>query len=148
MKTNVDGLRERVVEVAKTWMLTPYHHMGRIKHAGVDCLTLLAEVYGEAGVIEPIKTVSFYPPDWNLHRDDERYMRAVLDHSVEISGPPKPGDIAIYRFGRAFAHGVIVVEWPRFIHAYVLKGVVYGSHDSAPVRGRQVRFFSPFEVAS
>jgi cell wall-associated NlpC family hydrolase len=54
--------RQRVVTEAETWLRTPYHHMGRIKGGGTDCLMLLAEVYEAAGVIRHLD-VPFYPPD-------------------------------------------------------------------------------------
>ncbi|WP_436904878.1 hypothetical protein [Acinetobacter johnsonii] len=33
------------VQEALTWLGTPYHHQGRVKDVGVDCGTLLCEVY-------------------------------------------------------------------------------------------------------
>ena len=48
-----DPRRAAVVAEAATWLRTPYHHMGRVKNAGTDCLMLLAEVYEAAGVIPP-----------------------------------------------------------------------------------------------
>ena len=78
--------RERVVAEAETWLRTPYHHMGRIKGGGTDCLMLLAEVYEASGVI-PHVDVPFYPPDWNLHRDAERYHR---DHFSGILDTLRP----------------------------------------------------------
>lgn len=49
-----DCQRQRVVEIAREWVGTPYHTGARIKGAGADCLTLLAEVYAEAGIIERV----------------------------------------------------------------------------------------------
>ena len=138
-----DPRRAAVVAAARGWLSTPYHHMGRVRGAGTDCLMLLAEVYEAAGVV-PHVAVPFYPPDWNLHRDAERYLEGVARHAREIGEPPGPGDIAVFRFGRCFAHGAIVTEWPRLIHAYVGVGVVYGDAGAAPLAGRAVRFFSPF----
>ena len=136
--------RERVVEEARAWLLTPYHHMARIKGAGVDCLTLLAEVYERAGII-PHAEIPFYPPDWNLHRDEERYLKGVMQYAREIDGPPLPGDIAVFKFGRTFAHGVIVTEWPKFISANMdLRQVIDGSADDPYYAPRPRKFFSPF----
>jgi len=139
-----DISRERalVVEEARTWLRTPYHHMGRIKGAGVDCATLLAECYARARLI-PSFEIPFYPLDWHLHRDAERYLGFVLDHAVEIgvaqarresSGAPSceatssllpaPGDVALWQFGRCFAHGAIVVDWPLVVHAHAGRGCV------------------------
>lgn len=92
--------------------------MGRVKGAGADCLTLLAEVYHEAGLIPHIE-IPFYPKDWHLHRDAERYLDGLMRYTREIEGPPLPGDVVLWRFGRCFSHGAIVVQWPVIIHAYV-----------------------------
>ena len=135
--------RQRVVAEAETWLRTPYHHMGRIKGGGIDCLTLLAEVYEAAGVI-PHVDVPFYPPDWNLHRDTERYLRGLMRYARGIGGPPQGGDVAVFKFGRCFAHGAIVVSWPRLIHAWCDAGVVFADGGQPPLIGRQVRFFDPF----
>jgi cell wall-associated NlpC family hydrolase len=135
--------RQRVVAEAKTWLRTPYHHMGRIKGGGTDCLMLLAEVYEAAGVIRHVD-VPFYPPDWNLHRDAERYIQGLMRYAHEIGGPPRSGDVAVFRFGRCFAHGAIVVSWPRLIHAWCDAGVVFADGGQPPLIGRQVRFFDPF----
>jgi cell wall-associated NlpC family hydrolase len=135
--------RQRVVAEAETWLRTPYHHMGRIKGGGTDCLMLLAEIYEAAGVI-PHADVPFYPPDWNLHRDAERYLQGLMRYAREIGGPPQSGDVAVFKFGRCFAHGAIVVSWPRLIHAWCDAGVVFADGGQPPLIGREVRFFDPF----
>ncbi|MBV8506601.1 MAG: hydrolase [Alphaproteobacteria bacterium] len=135
--------RQRVIAEAETWLRTPYHHMGRIKGAGTDCLMLLAEVYEAAGVI-PHVDVPFYPPDWNLHRDTERYLWGLMRYARGIGGPPQSGDVAVFKFGRCFAHGAIVVSWPRLIHAWCDAGVVFADGGQPPLSGRQVQFFDPF----
>ncbi|HVB17254.1 MAG TPA: hydrolase [Stellaceae bacterium] len=135
--------RQAVVDEARAWLGTPFHHAGRVKGAGVDCLMLLAEVYERAGVtlhVEP----PFYVPDWHLHRDAERYMEGLLRYAPTIDGPPLPGDIALFRFGRTYSHGAIVVDWPCLIHAYWSIGVVWGDARRYPLEGRAVRFFTPF----
>jgi cell wall-associated NlpC family hydrolase len=137
--------RQRLVAEAETWLRTPYHHMGRIKGGGTDCLMLLAEVYEAAGVIRHVD-VPFYPPDWNLHRDAERYLQGLIRYAREIDGPPQSGDAAVFKFGRCFAHGAIVVSWPRLIHAWCDAGVVSADGNQPPLSGRQVRFFDPFPI--
>ena len=161
---DIDAERAAVVAEARSWLCTPYHHMGRVKGAGVDCATLLAEAYARAGVIAPVE-IPFYPPDWHLHREAERYLGFVLEHAAEIglSSPrhcedgaqraaaeaiqsdrsnswitsplasleprndvegPLPADIALWRFGRCFSHGAIIIDWPLVIHAYAGRGCV------------------------
>ena len=135
--------RQSVVAEAETWLRTPYHHMGRVKGVGTDCLMLLAEVYEAADVIGHVE-VPFYPPDWNLHRNAERYLQGLMLYAREIDGPPQRGDVAVFKFGRCFAHGAIVIAWPRVIHAWCDAGVVFADAQHAPLSGRQVRFFDPF----
>ena len=143
-----DPRRMAVIAEAETWLRTPYHHMARVKGAGADCLTLLAEVYEKAGVIPHVE-VPFYAPDWNLHRDAERYLEGIMRYAREVrrrgnTDPPQPGDVAVFRFGRCFAHGAIVVEWPRLIHAWHNAGVVYADATQGQLAGRAVRIFDPF----
>jgi cell wall-associated NlpC family hydrolase len=155
-----------VVAEAVSWLRTPYHHMARVKGAGADCLTLLAEVYEKAGVIPHVE-VPFYPPDWNLHHDAERYLEGVTRYAreipycadnaplgVRVSGgaalgrEPQPGDVAVFKFGRCFAHGAIVLSWPRLIHAWHSAGVVYADATQGQLARRPVRIFDPFSATS
>jgi cell wall-associated NlpC family hydrolase len=108
--------RQKVVEIALTWQKTPYRHMGRVKGAGADCLTLLAEIFSEAGLIPKIQ-IPFYPQDWMHHRDAERYLSGLMDYAKEIDTPPQAGDIVLYKMGRCFSHGALVIEWPMILHA-------------------------------
>lgn len=120
--------RLAVVAEARSWLGTPYHHMGRVKGAGVDCAMLPAEVYAACGLIPP-QRIEFYPMDWNLHRGSERYLAHVLAHACEV-GSPEPGDLVLWRYGRCLAHGAIVIAWPRIIHAAVRTGVVLDDGES------------------
>ena len=150
---SADPVRLAVVDEARKWLRTPYHHMARVKGAGADCLTLLAEVYERAGVVPHVE-VPFYPPDWNLHRDAERYLDGVTQYAREVpTGDShnimaQPADIAVFKFGRCFAHGAIVVAWPRLIHAWHNTGVVYADARQGQLAGRPVRIFNPFLAAS
>lgn len=148
----MDEERKRVVEIAKSYIGTPYHHMGQIKGAGVDCLTLLLGVFGEAGLIDKID-LEYYPSDWHIHQSEERYMNGLLRYAHEVS-EPKPGDIVLWKFGRCFSHGAIVVEWPLVIHAYTGKTCGYedalaaawlthvGENTTEQGKRRPVKFFS------
>ena len=140
--------RRRVVEVVKTWERTPYLHMGRVKGAGVDCLTLLAETFYEANLV-PFIDVEYYPPDWMQHREAERYLEGLLQYTKEIPGNPQPGDIALWKCGRCFSHGAIVINWPIIIHAQLRCMVMQEDAEAAAwlKRGhknelRECKFFS------
>jgi cell wall-associated NlpC family hydrolase len=144
----MSDLRAAVVAEAESWLGTPYHAAQRVKGpaGGVDCLTFVVEVFERAGLI-PHYEIPYYPQDWHLHRDVERYLDGVLERAREIPGPPQPGDIALFRFGRCFAHGGIVTAWPMLIHAWNGMGVVPVDATQALLGGRARRFFSPFAQA-
>jgi cell wall-associated NlpC family hydrolase len=114
--------RAAVVAAARAWLGTPYHHMGRLKGVGCDCAMFPAEVYHAAGRLPRIEVES-YPIDWNLHRDQERYLAMVRAHARRTA-VPLPGDFVLYRWGRTLAHGAIVLAWPMIIHAVRNLGVV------------------------
>ncbi len=139
--TAEDPRRATVVTEARRWLGTPFHHQGRVKGAGVDCAMLLAEVYERCDLVGHVDP-GHYPPDWHMHRDAERYLDKLLAHASEFAGPPLPGDVAVFRFGRTYSHGAIVVAWPLLIHAYWAAGkVVWGDATLYPLAGREARFF-------
>jgi hypothetical protein len=141
--------RALVVTEARRWIRTPYHHGADIRGAGVDCLMLLVRVYADLGLIPRIDPRP-YQADWMLHNNDELYLDGVLAHAREVESP-KPGDIALFRWGRTLSHGgiVTVFEAPgrfRLIHAAARAGFVLEDDAtvdvllSDPKRAR--RFFS------
>lgn len=146
----LDPRRQRVLTEAEEWLRTPYHPMGRIKgvKGGTDCLMLLAEVYERAGIIEHVE-VPYYRPDFMMHRDEERYLEGVLERGREVPGP-QPGDVVLYKWGRVFAHGGIVIAWPQIIHAHFKYGVSLANGLQAQLaydkqgRPRPLKFVSPF----
>jgi len=114
--------RAAVITEAKRWLRTPYHHHARVLGAGVDCAMFLIAAYSAAGVIEDFDP-GYYPMDWMLHRSDERYLGKIQERAKEIEFPPCMGDLVVYKIGRCFAHGAIVIEWPLAIHSRMPTGV-------------------------
>ena len=106
----------RVIEEALTWQRTPWHHMARVKHAGVDCAQLLIAVYGEVLGI-PTPEVDAYSIDWACHRSEE-ILKGYLEKYARKVEVPQPADIVIYKYGRCYSHAGIVVDWPIIIHAF------------------------------
>lgn len=138
--------RAAVVEAALSWIGTPFHNCAAVKgpQGGIDCAHLLARAYSEAGVTEDIQP-GRYPPAWFLHRDEERFAEFVLRYAVEcVEADAGPGDVVLYRIGRCFGHGAIIVEWPkRIVHAHLSsRGVtLFGAFDG-DLNGRATRFFT------
>jgi cell wall-associated NlpC family hydrolase len=116
--------RANIVRAAKEWLGTPYHHHARIKHAGADCAMFPLAVYQQCGVLPREYRPPQYSVQWHLHRSEELYLNEIEKFVMESEGPPQPADFIVFRFGRTFSHGAIVVEWPRVIHSYIPHGVV------------------------
>jgi cell wall-associated NlpC family hydrolase len=135
--------RQRVIKVAESWLGTPYHHMGRVKGVGVDCGTFLCEVYHEAGVTDFIG-LEYYPFDWHLHRDEEKYLEILLRY-VRIVSRARAGDIIMYRFGRVASHSAIITTYPQVINCFVKIGVCteYDGSSRLPFE-RRIGIFSPW----
>ena len=134
--------RQRVVQEAYSWLRTPYHHMGRVKGAGVDCGQFLVAVYSAAGIIPDIDT-GYYAQQWASNQGEERYLGWVEQYAKRVH-VPLPGDIAIYLFGKCMSHGAVVVEWPSIIHSYVQLGCLLDHGDKGNLEGRYRRFYSPW----
>lgn len=132
--------REAVIEEAKTWLGTPYHHMGTVKGVGVDCGQILIKVYSEVGLV-PEFDPGYYPSDWHFHRSDEVYLE-WLEKFTTSTDKPKPGDIALFKFGRCASHGAIVVDNETLIHSYNRLGVVYAKYTDAELAGRLVGHYT------
>lgn len=138
-----DEQRAAVIEAARGWIKTPFHDGARLKGVGVDCAHLLAAAYEDAGLI-PHQTITPYSPQWMLHNDAALFEDHVKRFAHEIEGPPKPGDVVLFKIGRLYAHGAIVVDWPgSIIHAFKSFGFVAETPaDEADLRARERRFFS------
>ena len=102
--------RAAVVAEARRWIGTPYHHQADVLGAGVDCGMLLVRVYVDCGLV-PAFDPRPYPVQWHLHRSDERYLGFLIARGIEVEAP-EPGDIVVWRIGRAYAHGGVVTGWP------------------------------------
>lgn len=141
----MNALRASIVAEAESWRGTPYHHQGRVKGAGVDCALLLAEVYHAVMPdLVPHIEPGYYPPDWHMHRSAELYQRWVEKFATRIDGPPMPGDVVLYQWGRCYAHGAIVLDWPnRVMHAIFGTGVTYAEGNNGVLARRAHLFYAP-----
>jgi cell wall-associated NlpC family hydrolase len=136
-----------------TWLGTPFRDQANVKgkNGAVDCAMLLVSVYTQCGLVAPFDPRP-YAPQWHLHRSDERFLE-VIDEIIAARGrgaevragwpdqagpqaPAVPGDVIVWRVGRCFSHGGIVIGNPRsgsaavarqgtrVIHAYYKTGAV------------------------
>ena len=133
-----------IVAEARSWLGTPFVHGAAIKGVGVDCVQLSRAVYMAVAVAPPdFPDFLPYPTGWLLERGDMRYRDAIATHMtpVWVDGAPTtpvaaPGDLALFRIGRAAAHSAIVTTWPLVIHAWDEDCVVEVSGTTNVLRAR------------
>lgn len=110
-------LRARIVVEALSWVGTPYHHCAGAKGIGADCAMSLVRIYQAVGIVPPDFDPRPYAPEWYLHRNEERYLAGIERWARRVDAA-KPGDVALYRFGRTASHGAIVIDDDMLVHAY------------------------------
>ena len=145
-KLLINDNRTQVVEAARSWVGTPYHHAADVKGAGVDCAMILVRVFVDLGVVAPFDPRP-YTSDWYLHRSEERYLNYVLQYTQEVF-TPNIGDIMVFKIGRCYAHGGIIsnIDPLTIIHAFaparcVLEDEIHRHGDLAD-KAKTARFFS------
>lgn len=138
-----DEQRQAVIDEALTWQGTPFHNGACIKGAGVDCGQFPLAIYAKVGLIPKVKTQR-YSDQFMLHRDEEWYRgyceslgTRLLDGKL-----PQKGDFVLYKMGRIYSHGAIVIEWPQIIHAYVGQGVIQALGDQGFLKDRDHIFYT------
>ncbi len=101
---------------------------------------LPAEVYEACGLIKHIDYGN-YPVNWHMHRSEERYLNVVLSHSTETDRLDM-GNFVLYKWGRCFAHGAIITQWPLVIHALNGVGVIEQDVTKGRFVGREFRAYT------
>jgi cell wall-associated NlpC family hydrolase len=131
--------RQAVILEAMSWIGTPYHLNACIKRVGVDCGTLLIACFNGAGFI-PATDLGTFTPWFHLHRGDEVYQEWLTRFCRRVS-EPLPGDIALFRFGRIFCHGGLIIRDDIIVHAHD-SGVVEEDTTTGRFAGRERQFWS------
>jgi cell wall-associated NlpC family hydrolase len=112
--------RAAVIAEAKTWIGTPFRDQSDVKGAGVDCAMLLLRCFVDTGIVAPFDPRP-YAPQWHLHHSEEKFLAIVEKLGAEVEREPIPGDVIVYRFGRCFSHGALVIDRGHVLHAWYLE---------------------------
>jgi NlpC/P60 family putative phage cell wall peptidase len=122
---------------ARKWMGTRFHHQGRLRGVGCDCIGMVLGVLDDMGIKsrqrgddgERLPFVLFddrtYAPDPN----SERLKETLETHLKDIDAASiRPGDILLFRIIHLPQHVGIVGDHPNgglsLIHAYAPAGKV------------------------
>lgn len=89
---------DQVVSQAHTWLETPWHHQGRLKNVGVDCVGLIVGVCRDLNIpVEDYLEYGRFPDGYFLAKEFERQL-------IKKNSQPTPGDIMLFRISRMPQH--------------------------------------------
>lgn len=120
--------REHIVEIARSWLFTPYKHQATVKGAGCDCVGLLRGVFKELyGLDDDPEVVPPYRPDWYERTERDNLLLIAGRHLEEVSlEERRAGDVLCFRMrpGMSAKHCAIMTGPNSMIHSYSRKFVV------------------------
>jgi len=117
---------EVVIEVALSWIGTPYHDQASLRGVGCDCLGLARGVWREVVGPEPFP-IPPYSRDWGETGPREVLAEGARRMMIEMDPHDAgPGTLLLFRMRpHAIAkHVGILTEASTFIHAYERLGVI------------------------
>ncbi len=109
-------MKKYIVWTARQWIDTPYHHQGRVKGVGCDCIGLIIGVCKEIGLIDFDFTAYDRTPDSTVMMEELNRYCAPIDR-------PDPGDILVFRIKRNPQHIALKTN-EGILHAYQSAGKV------------------------
>lgn len=128
---------QRVIEIARSTMGTPFRHQGRVVGVGIDCAGVLVHILRTLGL--PHDDSRGYP-----RLPYEGLIESILDAQPSLVAYPKsqmqPGDVLLMRFRTEPQH-VAICTGETIIHSYSAIGRVV-EHRLSPVwRARIVKIY-------
>lgn len=112
--------REDIVEAARAWLGTPYHHQASLRGVGCDCLGLVRGVWRDVLGEEP-EALPPYSPHWAESLGQETLAAAAMRHLAPVArGQEQPGDVLLFRWRVHLPakHCAILSAPERIIHAH------------------------------
>lgn len=102
--------------IALSYVGTPHVNGGNIKGVGLDCCTVVTNIYREAG-FGTIPVTFGYSGDWYCKRDRQELLLPYLEKHCNRVENLEIGDVISYRFGRSeYAHLSLYLGNNRVIH--------------------------------
>lgn len=115
-------MNDTIIQAARGWIGTPFHHHGRVKNVGVDCLGLLIGVARELDLRDNqgILLAGYDALDYG-HLPDEQRLYTALKQHCKGARKLREGLIALFEIDGSARHLGIIGEFNgdlTLIHAY------------------------------
>ena len=134
-----------IVELARRWIGTPFHHAESFRAVGCDCLGLVRGIWRDHYSTDaPIPPV--YAPDWLRDGSDEILHTALKAHLVKVDDEElKAGQVLLFRWRSEWpaSHVGIATSADKMIHAHDGCGTCEVSLPAAWRRRMIARFAFP-----
>lgn len=143
---------------ARDWVGTPFAAHAMVKHAGVDCVHLVAGIFLALGVIK-----KFEPPKYMLdegaHGENSKAIE-WLTHSpqfvrcvIPLADQPyaswtKPGDVVVLRLARVEHHIGLMLENGDFVQAIYKRKVIVSNLRESLFSKNITALYRPMEVVA
>ncbi len=112
--------RGEIVEAARLWLGTPYHHQASLRGVGCDCLGLVRGIWRDLCGPEP-EPPPPYSPSWAESLRREALAEAARRHLQPIAvAQARAGDVLLFRWRPHLPakHCAILAGPDRIIHAH------------------------------
>jgi NlpC/P60 family putative phage cell wall peptidase len=109
----------QIIEIARSWIGTPFHHQSSLKLVGCDCLGLLLGIWRELYGHEP--WVPAYGTDWARNHRDDALFHALQKYFIpEESDALHAGRVLLFRWRSNWpaSHVGLTTSAQTMIHAY------------------------------
>ena len=144
MSMTESEFRSAITTEALTWLGTPYHSVGAIKGVGVNCSQFVYEVMKATVLPADTPKLSWFTPQLATHSKEERLIAYAQSlGAVEIAeAEAKPGDIILYKSGKAHGHSAIILELPKIIHVSAPGGCQMGNFHEGKIGAYARSYFT------
>ncbi len=106
-------MRDQIIQAARSWIYTPYVHLGRCKGSGVDCIGLVVGVAKSMGfAYEDMRQYPRIPIHNIFGKELDRQAVKIPDDQA------LPGDMLAFSWRTDIHHIGIMTDTDKMVHSY------------------------------
>lgn len=112
-----------IIREARALLGVKFHHQGRSREAGVDCLGMLVLVAQACGLSFEGQAVTAHDRTDYGHHPDTAFLAASLRRFLQPVQDMRPGDVGLFLIDKRPQHLGVITDYPvagefGLIHAY------------------------------